>query len=410
MSVKCGGQAVNMRLAYIALILAGIISAIAFGVRSGFGIYLEPISSEFGFGREVFAFSMALQNLMWGVTQPFVGALADRYGPFKAIAVGTVLYFAGTMILGFSTTPGMFHLGAGVLVGAGLAGCSTGVLLSAVCQIFPAERRSWALGIIGAASSLGQFLIVPIGQMLMDMVGWSQSAMILSLFVLLMLPMGLIFLKAKPASDVASQIDQTVGESLREALAHHSFWFLIAGFFVCGFQVNYLAVHLPTYVQDLGFSAQTGAWALGLVGLFNIIGAYFAGVMGGKFSKKFLLSTLYFARSVIIALFILLPPSEMLIYLFAVAMGLVWLSTVPLTSGLVGFIYGPRYMSMLFGIIFLSHQIGAFLGAWLGGYLFDTTGSYTIVWWISVALGVFAAVIHLPIREIPLIRTASSPA
>ncbi len=396
----------DMRLAYLALILGGLIVALSFGIRSGFGLYLGPISLEFGYGREVFALSMAIQNLVWGLAQPFAGALADRYGPFRAIALGSLLYAAGTMMLAVSSAPSTLHLGAGILVGAGLSGTAVGIILGAVGRVFPSEQRSWALGIVGASASFGQFLMVPIGQHLLDSVGWSQTALIMAMLSLIIVPLGLVFLKVKPSNDVTSAPAQTVGEALSEAFVHPSFWLLIAGFFVCGFHVAYIATHLPSYVVDLGMPAQTGAWALGLVGLFNIIGSYSAGVLGGRLPKKYLLSSLYLARALIMAGFLVVPPSEFVVYLFAAAMGLVWLSTVPLTSGLVAFIYGPRYMSMLFGIVFVSHQVGGFLGAWLGGYVFDLTGSYVSVWWISVALGAFSAIIHWPIQERPVQRTA----
>ena len=401
---------VNMRLAYLALILGGIIAALAFGIRSGFGLYLGPISQEFGYGREVFAFSLAIQNLIWGLAQPFAGALADRYGPFKAIAIGTVLYSAGTIMLSFADTPGLFHLSAGVLVGAALAGTSFGIILGAVGQLFPPERRSWALGITGAAGSLGQFLIVPGGQELLEAVGWSNSALIMGVIALLMLPLGLVFLKARPAASISTGPTQTIAAALREAFRNPSFWLLSAGFFVCGFHVAYIAVHLPSFVVDIGLTAQVGAWALGLVGLFNVIGSYSAGVLGSKFPKKYLLSSLYFGRSIVMTGFVLLPPSELVVYVFAGTMGLLWLSTVPLTSGLVADIFGPRYMSTLFGIVFLSHQIGGFLGAWLGGYVYDALGSYDLVWWIAVALGLFSAIVHWPIRGEAVVREAAVPA
>lgn len=397
---------VNMRLAYLALIVGGIIAALAFGIRSGFGLYLGPISLEFGYGREVFALSLALQNLVWGVAQPFAGALADRYGPFVAIAIGAVLYAVGTILLSFSDTPGLFHLSAGILVGAALAGTSFGIILGAVGQLFPPEKRSFALGVTGAAGSLGQFLIVPGGQALLASVGWSQSALIMGVLALLMLPLGLVFLKARPTVSKSNIPDQSIGQALKEASAQPSFWLLSAGFFVCGFHVAYIAVHLPSFVVDIGLSAETGAWALGLVGLFNVIGSLLAGVLGSRFPKKFLLSGLYFGRAVVMTGFVLLPPSEALVYIFAGTMGLLWLSTVPLTSGLVADIFGTRYMSMLFGIVFLFHQIGGFLGAWLGGYFFDATGSYDIVWWIAVGLGVFSGIVHWPIREEPLLKPA----
>ena len=396
----------SQRLAFVALILGGLIAAVSFGVRGGFGLYLGPISLDFGVGREVFALSIALQNLVWGVTQPFFGAFADRYGPFRAIMIGGVFYAAGIVLMAESTSPAMLHFSTGFLVAIGLSGTSFGIIFGAVAQLFPPERRSWALGIVGAAGSLGQFLIVPFTQTLLDNLGWNTSMLFTAVLVLMMIPMGLVFLKTRPVPQEDAPRDQTMREALSEACRHPSFWFLVMGFFVCGFHVAYISVHLPSYVVDLGLAAQTGAWALGLVGLCNVIGSYLAGVAGGRFSKKYLLSALYLGRAIVMAGFVLLPPSEAMVYVFAVAMGFLWLSTVPLTSGLVAYIYGPRYMGMLFGIVFFSHQIGGFLGAWLGGYAYDTLGSYELVWWISIGLGVLSSLVHWPIRERPVAQLA----
>ena len=396
------GLITSSRLAYVALLLGGLIAAISFGVRGGFGLFLGPISLDFGVGREVFALSVALQNLVWGATQPIFGAFADRYGPFRAIMIGAVFYAAGVVLMAMSTGPAMLYFSAGFLVAVGLSGTSFGIIFGAVAQLFPAERRSWALGIVGAAGSLGQFLIVPLSQQLLDAFGWSAALLILAAVTMMMVPMGLVFLKAQPVPQTDASRTQTMRQALSEALRHPSFWFLVMGFFVCGFHVSYISLHLPSYVVDLGLAAQTGAWAIGLVGLCNVIGSYLAGVAGGRYPKKFLLSSLYFGRALVMAGFVLLPPSEMMVYIFAVLMGFLWLSTVPLTSGLVAHIYGPRYMGMLFGIVFFSHQIGGFLGAWFGGYAYDTFGSYDAVWWISIGLGVASAVVHWPIRERPV--------
>jgi predicted MFS family arabinose efflux permease len=401
-------QIYDMRLAYMALIMGGIIVALAFGLRSGFSIFLGPISQEFGYGREIFALSLGIQNLVWGVTQPFTSAFADRFGAYRAMLVGTLFFAAGTVSLAYSSTPMMLHLGTGMLVGIGLSGTGTGIVFGAVNQLFPPEKRSWALGVVGAAGSLGHFLILPIGQQILASFGWNTLALVMGAVILAVIPLGLVFRKAKPITGPGAGPSQSIGEAIRQAFAHPSFWYLNAGFFVCGFHVMFIYIHLVAYVKDLGFSAQTGAWALAVVGLANVIGSYSAGVLGGRFSKKYLLSGLYLGRAVIIAGFVLLPPSLPLIYIFAVLMGLVWLSTVPLTSGLVGFIYGPKYMSTLFGIVFLFHQIGGFLGGWLGGYMYDTTGSYNVVWWIAVGLGVLSAVLHWPIREEPVRRLAAA--
>lgn len=401
-------QTYDMRLAYMALIMGGIIVALSFGLRAGFSIFLEPISQEFGYGREIFALSLGIQNLVWGVTQPFTSAFADRFGAYRAMVVGTIFFAVGTASLAYSSTPAMLHLGTGMLVGIGLSGTGTGIVFGAVNQLFPPEKRSWALGVVGAAGSLGHFLILPIGQQIMASFSWNTLALVMGVVILAVIPLGLVFRKAKPITGPGAGPSQSIGEAVRQACAHPSFWYLNAGFFVCGFHVTFIYIHLATYVKDLGFSAQTGAWALAVVGLANVVGSYSAGVLGGRFSKKFLLSGLYLGRAVIIAGFVLLPPSVPLIYIFAILMGFVWLSTVPLTSGLVGHIYGPKYMSTLFGIVFLFHQVGGFLGGWLGGYMYDSTGSYNVVWWIAVGLGVLSAVLHWPIREEPVGRLATA--
>ena len=396
------------KYAYFVLIIAGLIGAIGFGIRGGFGIFLSPITTEFGFGREVFSLSIALQNLIWGISQPFMGAFADRYGAFKAILIGSIFYFVGMILMSVSTTAGMLHFSVGLLVGIGLAGTATGIIMPAVVKVFPAEKRSWVLGVIGATSSLGSFAILPIGQHLINSVGWSNTSIVIAILVILMIPLGLVFLRNRPSDNNDIQAKIRLREALSEAFGHSGFWFLCAGFFVCGFHVVYIATHLPSYVMDLGFSASTGAWALAIIGLANVVGGYSAGVLGGKYSKKYLLSFLYFGRSIVMAGFVLLPPSEPLVFVFAVTMGLFWLSTVPLTSGLVADLYGVRHMSTLFGLVFLFHQLGAFLGGWLGGYFYDLTGSYNIVWWISVALGIASAIAHWPIRPLTQHKLASA--
>ena len=386
--------------AYIVLIVAALIGAIGFGIRGGFGIFLAPITTEFGFGREVFSLSIALQNLIWGISQPFMGAFADRFGAFKAIALGSLFYFSGMILMSFATTAGMFHLSLGLLAGIGLAGTATGIIMPAVAKLFPAEKRSWVLGVVGAASSLGSFAILPIGQYFIETIGWSNTSTLIAIVVIFMIPLGLVFGKRGKENTAVKEVKVPLKDALKEAFQHPGFWFLCSGFFVCGFHVVFIATHLPSYVMDLGFSASTGAWALGIIGLANVVGGYLAGVLGGKYSKKYLLSFLYFGRALVMAGFILLPPSEVLLFIFAVIMGLFWLSTVPLTTGLVADLYGLQHMSALFGLVFLSHQLGAFLGGWLGGYFYDNTGSYNLVWWISVALGIISALVHWPIHPV----------
>lgn len=393
----------------VVVIAAGcLIAIITFGVRAGFGLFLAPMSADLGWGREVFAFAIALQNLLWGAAQPFAGALADRYGSGRVLAAGGLCYALGVALMGVPSSPLMFNLSAGVLVGLGLAGASFAVVLAAASRMVPEERRSWALGVITAAGSLGQFLFAPLGQAFIGAYGWSTALVLLSLFALAVVPLAGA-LSGRPASTGVGR-EQTIREALAEAGRHRGYLFLTAGFFVCGFHVAFITVHLPPYLVDLGLSASLGAWAIALVGLFNIVGSYTAGVLGGKHSKKYLLSSLYFARAVVIAAFVMLPPSPVTVLVFAAAMGLLWLSTVPLTSGLVAQIFGPRYMATLFGIVFFSHQVGAFIGVWLGGYLFDATGSYDVVWWLGVALGLAAALLHFPIDERRVPRLAAGGA
>ncbi|MCH2394706.1 MFS transporter [Oceanibaculum sp.] len=413
MSEKMVESGRGWQMPLFAILLCGsLIVALSFGVRSAFGIFMVPISGELGWGREIFALSIALQNLLWGLGQPFAGALADRFGPMKVVIGGGLLYSAGVLIMSVSTTPMLFHLSTGVLVGFGLSGTGFSIVLAAVGKVVAPEKRSWALGIVTAAGSFGQFAMVPLGQAFLSAYGWQTTVLILGISSLAMLPLAGAFwgigqrggLSAGPAST------QSLGEALREASRHRGFLLLTAGFFVCGFHVAFIAAHLPSFVIDRGLDPRIGAWALGLVGLFNVIGSYTSGVLGGKYSKKYLLSMLYVTRSAVIVLFISFPMTETTVLIFAAAMGLLWLSTVPLTSGIVAQVFGPKYMSMLTGIVFLSHQIGSFLGVWGGGYLYDTTGSYNVVWYCSIALGIFAGIVHWPIDERPLDRLSPAKA
>ena len=380
------------------IITAGcMIVLITLGTRAGFGLWLAPVSRDLGWGREVFALAMAIQNLVWGVAQPFAGALADRYGAARVMAVGGVVYAVGMVLMTDASSPLLLHLSLGVLVGLGMAGASFTVVLAAFGRLVPEERRSVALGLGTAAGSLGQFLLVPLGQAFLDRYGWATALMLLAILPLLVVPLsGALAGRASSWTRIAPQ---TVGAAIREAGGHGGYRLLVAGFFVCGFHVGFIAVHLPAYLVDLGMAEKAGAWALAMIGLFNIAGSYLAGVLGGRYSKKYLLSGLYLTRGVVIAVFVILPPSLPSVLLFSAAIGFLWLSTVPLTSGLVAQIFGPRHMGMLFGFVFFGHQIGSFLAIWLGGYLFDATGSYTVIWWVAVALALAAALLHWPIDE-----------
>jgi len=365
-------------------------------------LILGPISDGLGWTAEVFSISIAIQNLLWGVMQPVAGAIADRYGSAKVISFCAFLYICGLVIMAHTVTPSMMHLSQGVLIGMALSGTAFGVVLAAIARLVPEEQRSLALGIGTASGSLGQFLVVPVGQELLTNYGWEFTLIVFAFLAALMIPASL----ATRGTAAFAGPPQRASEALREAGRHMSYWYLTLGFFVCGFHVAFIAAHLPFYLTDNGLPAATGAWAIALIGLFNIIGSLTAGWLGGRRSKKYLLSFIYLARAVVIAAFVVLPLSQTSVFVFAALMGLLWLSTVPLTSGLVGQMFGTRHMGMLFGIVFFSHQIGSFLGVWLGGRLFVQTGSYDLIWWIGVALGVASAIVHWPIDERPVVRLA----
>lgn len=389
----------------ILVFLSGcVLLFLSFGTRQGFGLFLQPISAEFGWGREVFALAIAIQNLIVGAAQPFTSAIADRYGTGRMVAIGGLLYASGLFLMANASTPFDAYLSMGVLVGLGLSGTSFAIVFSAIARVVPEEKRSFALGAVSSIGSLGTFTMVPLGQAFLDAYGWITVLTMLGFVILLTVPVGFV-LKGKPSAHASKQ---SLREALREARGHRGYRLLVAGFFVCGFHVAYIATHLPSYIVDRGLSAEVGAWTLGLVGLFNVVGALGGGYLGDKISKRYLLSVLYFGRAVLFIVFILTPLTEVTVLMFGVIMGLLWLSTVPVTSALVAQIFGPQYMATLFGIVFFSHQIGGFLGAWLGGYLFDTTGSYDMVWYISIALGLISAALHLPIDEKPVSRLATA--
>lgn len=391
---------------YAVLIAGCIISVLVFGIRADFGILLEPVTIARGWGREVFALSFALQNLIWGAAMPFAGAIADRYGSGKVLATGGVIFAVGMGLMVWADSPAEMHLTAGVLVGSGMAAASFSVVLAAIGRVFPEEKRSWALGMGTAAGSLGMFLMVPLGQAFLEAYGWETTVVLLGAGALLVVPLASL-LRGRGGSDaVAAHMEQSLGEALREARGHRSYWLLTLGFFVCGFQVAFITAHFPAYVTDIGLPAYVGAVGLSLVGLFNIFGSYGSGVLGGRYSKKYLLAGLYIARSVVVTVFLLAPVTEIGTLVFASLMGVLWLSTVPLTSGLVAQMFGVRYMATLFGFVFFSHQVGSFLGVWLGGRLYDTMGTYDPVWWGGVVLGVVAAMLHWPIKEAPVERLA----
>jgi predicted MFS family arabinose efflux permease len=399
-----GKRKVMVRTPLIAIVCGGLILSLAMGIRQTFGLFMGPVTVDLGIGRETFALAMAVQNLLWGVFQPITGALSDRFGASRVIAAGAVVYAIGLYAMSDMTSAAGLHWGGGVLIGLAMAATGFSVVLGAVARRVPEPRRSMALGLVSAGGSFGQFAMAPIGQGLIAAQGWPGAFFVMGIIALLMVPLALA-VAGTPRQESGGSIEapaQSLRAALTEALSHRGYLYLTMGFFVCGFQVVFVAVHLPAYLVDIGLDAATGATALALIGIFNIIGTYACGALGGRHSKKWLLSGLYLLRSGVILVFLVLPKSEMSVYLFASALGLLWLGTVPLTSGLVGQIFGVRYLSTLFGVVFFGHQLGSFLGVWLGGYVFDRTGSYDAVWWASIAFGILAALIHLPIAEAPI--------
>ena len=386
------------------LICGAAVVTLSMGIRHGFGLWLQPITQAQGWTRETFAFAIAIQNLSGGVCGIFAGMLADKMGAFKVLLAGAVLYALGLAGMALSPTGFAFTLTAGVLIGAAQAGTTYAVIYGIIGRNISADKRSWAMGVAAAAGSFGQFLMVPIESFLISNIGWQQALVILAGAVLLIMPLALGLRESGFADGQAPKRDQTIAQALREAFKYPSFQLLMAGYFVCGFQVVFIGVHMPSYLKDKGLSPQVAGYALALIGLFNVFGTYAAGALGQRMAKKNILAFIYFARAIVITVFIAAPLSPISVYLFASIMGLLWLSTVPATNAAVAQIFGVAHLSMLSGFVFFSHQIGSFLGVWLGGVLYDRTGSYDIVWYITIGLGVFAGLINLPVREAPIQR------
>jgi MFS family permease len=401
---------VSGKLPIFAISCACLISLLAFGPRSAMGFFQLPMLQDTGWDRTTFGMAMALQNLCWGLGQPLFGIIADKFGTWRVMALGALLYALGLLVMAIAPSPMWLHIGGGVLLGLGVAACSFGVVLASIARLVSAEKRSFAFGLGTAAGSAGMFLFAPISQGLIDALGWSDSLITLAI-VMLAIPLLAIPLRGNSSTSkfAAAEFKQSAGEALREAFAHKSYLLLICGFFVCGFQVAFITAHFPAYVSDLGIAARWAVVGISLIGFFNIIGSLASGMLGQYYSKPILLAWIYISRSIVVSVFLLLPASPTTVVIFAIVMGLLWLSTVGPTNALVAVMFGTRYLGMLGGVVFLSHQLGSFLGVWMGGFLYDIYGSYDGVWWLGVALGLFAAAVHWPIREQAVTRPIPQP-
>ncbi|MDO9145252.1 MFS transporter [Rhodoferax sp.] len=387
------------------LVCGAAIVTLSMGIRHGFGLWLQPMTQSLDWNRETFAFALAIQNLTWGVTGIFAGMLADRFGAFRVIVGGALLYALGLGGMAYATTALQLSLSAGVLIGTAQAGTTYAVIYGVIGRNISASKRSWAMGVAAAAGSFGQFLMVPTEGFLIDFLGWQQALVALALAALLIMPLAWGLREPHFRGGAGHFREQSIMQALREAFRYRSFQLLMAGYFVCGFQVVFIGVHMPSYLKDQGLAANVASTSLALIGLFNVFGTYAAGVLGQRMQKKNILAFIYLTRAVIISVFLLVPLTPMSVYVFSAVMGLLWLSTVPPTNAMVAQIFGVAHLSMLGGFVFFSHQIGSFLGVWLGGFLYDRTGSYDIVWYIAIALGVLAALVNLPIKEAAIART-----
>jgi MFS family permease len=401
----------SWRTPLVIMICGCAIGLLGFGPRSSLGFFIQPMSGEFSWGRDIFGLALAIQNLLWGLGQPLAGAVADRFGVFRVMCVGAILYAAGLVVMRYAATPLSLDLGAGVLIGFGLSGCSFNLVLSAFSKLLPPERRGVALGVGTAAGSFGQFLFAPFGVALIANFGWQPTLMVFAGLMLLIIPLSLAL--ATPAAttkEVRAAEQQSFKTALAEAFGHRSYVLLVLGFFTCGFQLAFITVHLPAYLSDRGISAQTGGWVIASIGLFNIMGSLGVGWLLNHVPKRYILSTIYFIRAVSIVTFISFPITTFSAIMFGAITGLTWLSTVPPTSALVAVMFGTRWFATLYGFAFVSHQVGGFLGVWLGGVVFEQFGSYTPIWWLSVTFGVLSALINLPIVEAPVARPVAQPA
>lgn len=399
----------NWRTPLVILICGGIILTLSLGTRHSFGLYLQPMTLDLGWNRQTFAIALAIQNLVYGLATPFAGMVADKFGAARALIGGTLLYALGMVLMAHSTTGWEFTLSAGLLVGTGLSCTGFATVFGVIGRAFPAEKRTVVLGIAGAAGSFGQFLMLPYGQTMITHLGWQTALVICAATLFLILPLAAA-LTENGGARAPDASKQSIPEALREAFGHGGYMLLCSGYFVCGFQLMFISVHFPAYLIDQRMTPETGMMALALIGLFNVFGTYMWGWLGQHYTKKYVLSVLYFTRAVVFTVFISMPLAPFSVYVFGAAIGFLWLGTVPVTSGLIAQIFGVKYLATLTGIAFLFHQVGSFLGVWIAGYLFDSTGSYRLMWWLTIALGLLAALINLPINERQIARPAAAPA
>ena len=399
----------NWRTPAVILICGGLALTIALGTRHSFGLFLQPMTVDLGWGRQTFSFAIAIQNLVYGIATPFTGMIADKYGAGRVMAAGALLYAIGLVMMAFSTSGIEFGVSAGIVVGIGLSCSGFSIVYGVIGRAFPVEKRSVALGLAGAAGSFGQFVMLPYGQTLITLIGWHNAMLTLALTILLILPLSAALAEKRTAAP-AGQFKQSIPEALREALGHGGFWLLCIAYTVCGFQLMFISIHFPAYLVDQHMTPEIGMAALAMIGLFNIFGSYFWGWLGGRYTKKYLLSALYFTRAVAIAIFISVPLTPWSVYVFGAVIGFLWLGTVPLTSGLIAQVFGVRYLSTLSGIAFLFHQIGSFFGVGIAGYLFDATGSYRLMWLLTIGMGVLAAILNLPIDDRQIARKQGAAA
>jgi len=409
--VRPTSAANNWRTPLVIIVCGCIIALLSFGPRSSLGFFVQPMSREFAWGRDVFGLALALQNLLWGLGQPIAGAIADRFGIVRVMVVGALLYAGGLFLMRYSATPLSLDIGGGVLIGFGLSGCSFNLVLSAFSKLLPPEKRGIALGAGTAAGSFGQFLFAPFGVAMIDNFGWQSALTVFALLMLLIVPLSLaLATPAQAVTNTPAADEQSFKTALAEAFGHRSYVLLVLGFFTCGFQLAFITVHLPAYLVDRGIPASTGGWVLAAIGLFNIIGSLSVGWLQNIFPKRYILSVIYFTRALAMFTFISFPTTTFSAIAFGAVCGLTWLSTVPPTSALVALMFGTRWFATLYGFAFVSHQVGGFLGVWLGGIVFEQFGSYTAIWWLSILFGVLSALINLPIVEAPVARPVAQPA